>query len=281
MGEHDNCIELRTLPLGLLQVPDGQFGSSLAEVLEAWLGRYQHLPIYMAGMVGSLKGWINVDYVSTPASAALLSRGKHSFQLPWGVTGTIYPGISHQTDKQYDVMRGEEVQLLGLSLLTQKNELSAILPGTHSKHACIDRQQIVDFKSYLTGEVFSLLINHSLLGKGITLDDEFEETSFLAGVDDAQQGEFTHQIFLGWTHRLFGKLSDSQVGDYLSGMLIGFELKQTSQPFYYLVGNQKMCERYQFALNHLEKQSEIVCGDRCFLAGMIALKREEKHVYAI
>jgi len=277
MDVHDQVIEQKTLPLGLLQVPNGDFAAALADVLSTWLVTFEHLPIYMAGMVGSMKGWVNVDYVTTPANQAGIVSGTYSFDLPWGAKGVIFPGVSHQNGELYDVMRGEEVQLLGLVETTHQDNLHAIFPGTHAKHIVVEAANIQHFASYLTGEVFSLLTQHGLLGKGLPKHAEFCQRSFLKGVDASKDGEFTNRIFQGWTQRLFKQIDDAQVTDYLSGMLIGFELRNCNSPFYYIIGGEVLSHRYQLALKHLSIESEIIDGDQCFLAGMVTLINERVH----
>ncbi|GEA13690.1 2-dehydro-3-deoxygalactonokinase [Alteromonas sp. KUL49] len=275
MTENHTLIDSIARPMGLLQVPDGDFATALEHTLSEWLGDYQNLPIYMAGMVGSMKGWVNVPYASTPTSPRALVDGAYELSLPWGSKGVIFPGVSHsyESDK-YDVMRGEEVQIFGLSNIKDKGNFSAILPGTHSKHALFEEGELTHFASFLTGEFFSVLVNHTLLGSGLSLSSECDQESFAKGVADSGSGLLTNRVFLGWTHRLFEQLKVEQVGDYLSGMLIGYELRECSKEFVYLVGGDTLCARYQLAADYLDIETEIVSGDLTFLSGMIRLIKE-------
>ena len=133
MSKEHELLSTKSLPLGLLQVNNGEFAQTLEQVLKEWLVAYQDLPIFMAGMVGSLKGWVNVDYVSTPANTKSLASKSYSFVLPWGAKAYIVPGVCHQYDEdKFDVMRGEEIQVLGLAQYLNSSDFVAILPGTHS-----------------------------------------------------------------------------------------------------------------------------------------------------
>ncbi|MBU2881218.1 2-dehydro-3-deoxygalactonokinase [Psychrosphaera sp. B3R10] len=294
MSDTDQLIETKEAPMGLLQVPNNEFATALEALLNDWLDDYKSLPIYMAGMVGSMKGWVNVDYAHAPVSAPDLVAKAHVFALPWGPQAVIIPGVCYgyrdlldsraaekssldiaEVDK-YDVMRGEEVQILGLAAQHSQTELTAVLPGTHSKHAHVVDGKLTQFSSYLTGELFDLLTKHSLLGKGLPSDASSDNEAFIKGVDDGQSGEFSNRIFLAWTQRLFNSLNEAQIPDYLSGMLIGMELKKLPQKHIYIVGGKGLSLRYQLAAEHLGKTTTLVAGNDCFLAGMAILIKSIK-----
>lgn len=228
----------------------------------------------MAGMVGSMKGWVNVPYATAPVAAAELLEKAHSFELPWGAQATILPGVSFEPDAGvFDVMRGEEVQLFGLSAITGQSEFSAMLPGTHNKHVSFAGDKIEGFKSFLTGELYSVISDHMLIGKGLDSSQLGEHDAvFSEGViDGVATDQLTSTLFRAWTHRLFKRFNESEVPDYLSGLLIGNELKNLSSSHYYLVGGSGLCKRYEIALSTLGVASDRVSGNDCFLAGMRAL----------
>ncbi|MDU0356323.1 2-dehydro-3-deoxygalactonokinase [Paraglaciecola aquimarina] len=130
MDNTNQLVESKEAPLGLLQVQDGKFAETLETLLAAWLTDYKTLPIFMAGMIGSLKGWVNVDYVQTPAGAHDLVKKAHRFALPWGPEAVILPCVCHNYEgDNYDVMRGEEVQIFGLANVLQMDDFNAILLG--------------------------------------------------------------------------------------------------------------------------------------------------------
>lgn len=294
MSNTDQLIDTKEAPMGLLQVSNGEFANALETLLSDWLDDYKSLPIYMAGMVGSMKGWVNVDYAQTPVSAPDLIAKAYVFTLPWGPQAVIIPGVCYpyrdlldcganeksnldinELDK-YDVMRGEEVQILGLAEQYKQSELTAVLPGTHSKHAHVVNGKLTQFSSYLTGELYDVLTKHSLLGKGLTIGGLSDQEAFIKGVEDGQCGEFSNRIFLVWTRRLFKSLDEAQIPDYLSGMLIGMELKNLPQKHIYIVGGQGLSLRYQRAAEYLGKTTELVAGNDCFLAGMAILIKSIK-----
>ncbi|MGF1733762.1 2-dehydro-3-deoxygalactonokinase [Photobacterium satsumensis] len=276
MGKQGDVLDKVELSLGLLQVKEGEFAIELENVLSDWLDEYKHLPIFMAGMVGSQQGWANVDYAPTSVSARQLADKAYRFELPWGATATIVPGVSHQTENGlYDVMRGEEVQLFGLAKLTGMADLVAVMPGTHSKHAVFSKGELVEFSSYMTGELFSVISKHTILGRGLPEAEPLtDDLVFLKGVSEGQGEQLTNTLFMARTHRLFDNITDAEVLDYLSGVLIGNELKalDVKQAQVYLVGGSKLCERYQLACQELGIESTYINGDECFIAGMAAIQ---------
>ncbi|WP_111977178.1 2-dehydro-3-deoxygalactonokinase [Algibacillus agarilyticus] len=272
MDESGTVIDKKEQPMGLLQVEDGNFAAALESVLTGWIHNYQTTPVYMAGMVGSQMGWVNVDYTSTPVGEDSLANNVHSFELPWGAKATIIPGVSHQIDTgAFDVMRGEEVQLFGLSKVVKQDTLAVILPGTHSKHATFSHGKMTAFSSFMTGELFSVISKHTILGKGLPeqLDSPY---AFLKGVKEGKiTNKLTSTLFATRTHRLFNNIAETAVLDYLSGLLIGNELKSLTQDHVYLVGGTSLCERYKAACEALNISSTYLNGDECFLAGMTDL----------
>lgn len=265
--------------LGLLQVKNGLFAEALQSVLEPWMPSYKSLPVFMAGMVGSLKGWVNVAYAETEAGVADLLNKAHKFSLPWGPAAYIVPGVCHRlNDNVYDVMRGEEIQLFGLAEKENKVDFHAMLPGTHNKHVQVSKGKITAFRSFLTGEMFSVVSEHMLIGRGLDKKELGKHTdAFIKGVEDgANTSQLSATLFQCWTHRLFKNLNEQEILDYLSGMLIGNELRALEAKHYYLVGGSSLCERYRQACAHLSVDTTIVNGNDCFIAGMNRLSREIK-----
>ena len=273
LNHEDELIDTKSLSKGLLQISDGAFAESLQVILEDWIEDYKPLPIYMAGMVGSAKGWHQVEYSQTPASLNSIDDKAFRFTLPWQAPAVIFAGVSHMNDEeQPDVMRGDEIQIFGLSIIQNAANFSAILPGTHSKHISYEQNNIASFSSFMTGEMFSILLSHSLLGKEVPVTNGFQTDVFLKGLNDVQNGKLTNKLFLNWSKRLFGQLKVAEVADYLSGMLIGYELQNVNANFVYIIGSQGLSQRYALACEALSIQAKIVDGNACFLAGIIALK---------
>ncbi len=128
-----------------------------------------------------------------------------------------------------DVMRGEETQLAGCEWLNDQEGRLFIFPGTHSKHIIVKNNRAVDFKTYMTGEFFSLLSKNSILSNSVeesnqNLDGDILK-NFEVGVADSLQQNLLHASFLTRTNALFNKNTKKENYYYLSGVLIGAELR--------------------------------------------------------
>lgn len=257
-------------PCGLLSVEHAQFAATLQRMLMPWLQEYGNLPIAMAGMVGSQQGWIDVPYAPLPCTAGGIVAGTYAFTAPWGSPAWIIPGVSGASHfDQPDVMRGEEVQLLGLSQLHPAEKHFALLPGTHSKHVQMLAGKIAAFSTFMSGEIFSILSQHSLLGKSLPPQQE-DKSAFLLGVKTALRGApFTHLIFSARTRRLTGELAPAHVHSYLSGLTIGYELLAVpAGQQAWVVGSPALAERYLLASRLMDLTLTAVSGDECFIRGI-------------
>ncbi len=128
-----------------------------------------------------------------------------------------------------DVMRGEETQLAGCEPVNAEQERLFIFPGTHSKHVLVKKNKAVDFKTYMTGEFFSLLSRNSILSNNVeesirSLDGDILK-NFEEGVEKGQQQNLLHASFMIRTNGLFNRNTKKENYYYLSGLLIGTELK--------------------------------------------------------
>ncbi len=271
--------------IGLLSIQHGQFSQALEQVLSGWITDYRKLPIFMAGMVGSQQGWHDVPYVTTPAKIGDVANNAFTFDLEWGAKASIYPGVKHKNaQSQFDVMRGEEVQLIGARALLATDDFHAVLPGTHSKYAHVTNGVIQSFSTYMTGEMYSVLSKHTILGKDLSpAKAEFDSVAFLKGVEESSVESLTNQLFLARTHRLFKQLNSDDVLDYLSGLLIGHEVKSIiglincrKEPLN-LIGSYQLSKKYEMALNSLGFISQVLDGEECFIEGMKQLERELEH----
>lgn len=271
-GELVDTIEA---PMGLLQIKDGKFAEALEPKLKAMTPGYQYIPVLMAGMVGSASGWKEVPYVAAPASVSDVARSAVCFELPWGARARILPGVSYRSAELYcDVMRGEEVQVFGLPLITDTDNMHIVLPGTHSKHVDIRSGAISSFSTYFTGELYALLSHYSSVKPPLPAQEIVDENAFLKGVKRTADGALLNDIFSARALRLFGELADHEVADYLSGILIGNELNSSVHKNIYLVGGASLCARYALAAQELQIETHTFSGNTCFLNGIARIIKE-------
>ena len=214
---------VETLPSGdgALTLKAGEHEPYLARRLAGW----PRLPILACGMVGARQGWREAAYAPCPAGLAEIAGALLAIPTDMGEV-RIAPGLS-ATDRAGapDVMRGEETQILG-ALAAGCGDGIYVLPGTHSKWARVERGRILGFDTYMTGEVFSVLRTHSVLGRMMAPERSGE--GFARGVLAARElerpGDLLHAIFAARTFGLFETMPADQLGEYLSGLLIGAEI---------------------------------------------------------
>lgn len=225
--------------------------AAFAQAFAAVTGDWPALPVLACGMVGSQHGWREAAYAPCPADAAELAR--QALKLNERVH--ILPGLMHDGE-QPDVMRGEETQIVGaLALHPELSTQSClVLPGTHSKWARVEAGRVTGFATHMTGELYALLRQHSVLARLMpTAEAAPSPAAFVAGVDAARKdGALGHQLFAVRTLGLFKRLQPEQLPDYLSGLLIGHEIASELKPGaparIALVGDPALCERYALAL---------------------------------
>lgn len=256
---------------GMKFIPNGMFEQEILQLFEQYkfLYDFKDNVVCMAGMVGAKNGWYEVPYLKAPISLEKLVSGLHTFNLSWQVPAFIVPGMSI-TNKfgLFDVMRGEETQLLGLCTLTSEENLSVILPGTHSKHATVQGRQLTDFYTMMTGELFALLNQYSILTQGMPENYE-DDAGFLKGVEVGFSVPLSNALFSTRTQCLNQQLAPESVRSYLSGIIIGNEISYLSaEQTHYVIGSKGIAARYIKALAHLNYQHKAVDGETCFLQGI-------------
>lgn len=231
----------------------GRFAAVLAELIGEWPG-----DILLCGMIGSRNGWIEQPYLPCPADADALAAAMQPHQaaeLP-GRTLWFVPGVALQPrNGAPDVMRGEETQLVGLMAALGGGRHSACLPGTHSKWARIEGTRLLDFATVMTGELYAVLRHHSILGT--LMDDgdgQLHERAFDQGVErSGTPGGLAHHVFGARTLGLFEQLPHDALASYLSGVLIGHEIRDRPPAggLVHLVGSPALAQRYARALSLL------------------------------
>ena len=269
--------EERQFPRGILTVPAGEFPAVFEPCFGDWLQASDALCL-LSGMVGSRQGWQEAAYCPCPAGFAEL--GQHLLWLQPGRMA-IVPGLSVEQHEglafaQHDVMRGEEVQIFGALALLGLQDATVVLPGTHSKWAQVARGRVGGFRSFMTGEVYALLSQHSILARTLPADASFHEGTFTQAVRLAQRSpSVLSSIFATRTLALFDTLPAAHHPSFLSGLLIGEELR-AMRPApgaeLLLVGSSGLTSRYQLGLQALGLQARCL-GDEATWAGHQALAR--------
>jgi len=255
-----HSLEQRQSAMGVMKVPDGGFGSVLVELCGDWMQAHR-IPLIASGMVGSRQGWKEAPYLSCPATLkqAALQLTKVQFDDPVAGKHCVYiaPGLKCIDEHaQTDVMRGEETQIWGAQLPPSS---ICVLPGTHSKWIWLDASgDFQNFKTFMTGEMYSLLTQYSILGRLMDVPETgapLKQDVFLRGVSLGVSGhaEVLHTLFAARTTGLMGHLNATELPDFLSGILIGAEIGSASLNAVtqvHLIGEGSLCERYARAFQH-------------------------------
>lgn len=213
--------DTRSATLGIGSLRDGRFASALDTLLDDW--RADDVPRIACGMIGSRQGWIEAPYVECPAELAMFGRALTA--TPGGELKIVPGARCVDAAGVPDVMRGEETQLVG-AIRGDDGQVLAILPGTHSKWAIVERGCLVEFASFMTGELYAVLLAHSILGRMAAERGGESMAAFDRGVTRGCAGVgLAHAIFGARTLALGGELAADEVGDWLSGVLIGDEIR--------------------------------------------------------
>ncbi len=279
LGDSGAVIEARQQPWGILHLPEGGYAAALKAVAGDWLDAMPGLPVIASGMVGSAQGWREAAYASCPADGRSLAAQLLAFEAWRGVQLHIVPGV-RCGDGRPDVMRGEETQIIGV--LSRQPALAAkaslVMPGTHCKWVRVADGCIAEFNTYMTGELFALLAQHSILGRpareagGAALSD----SAFERGVSAvrAHGAGATPLLFSARTLVLTGQLAAADSLEYLSGLLVGEEIRcallawpDAGGAAHTLVGDPSLCERYRRALALFDMQS-LAAADGAAPAGL-------------
>jgi len=249
LGDAGAVLAEKSAPLGILKVPNGDFAAVFREVCGDWLAPSR--PAIASGMIGSRQGWVEASYAPCPAGFEALARG-----LAWAETGgarlAIVPGVSCvDASGVPDVMRGEETQVFGA---LDAADGVCVLPGTHSKWVTVAGGRIESFATYMTGELFALLREHSILARLMSVDAAHAPAAFRRGWEAglAGAGALLHRLFGTRTLGLFGQLTPEEAPSYLSGLLIGDEVRTAGRgragSTVTVIGDPVLCERYREVL---------------------------------
>ncbi|MGK0602540.1 2-dehydro-3-deoxygalactonokinase [Yokenella regensburgei] len=267
------CLESRQSEAGVTRLNGRTPQAVLAEVTEGW--RNGSTPVVMAGMVGSNVGWKIAPYLPVPVHFSAIGEQLTTV----GDNIWIVPGLSVQRDDNYNVMRGEETQLLGARTLAASSLY--VMPGTHSKWVQADSQQVHDFHTVMTGELHHLLLTYSLVGAGLP-PQQTSPGAFAAGLERGLASPaILPQLFEVRARHVLGALPREQVSEFLSGLLIGAEVASQSTKFagqsVTLVAGSTLTARYLQAFKACGTQVVAVDGDNAFQAGIRSITHAVAH----
>jgi 2-dehydro-3-deoxygalactonokinase len=255
--------------LGFTSVPPGGFPDEVKAVRD----RLGDLPLLMAGMVGARGGWVPAPYLPCPLDLATLTSSL--IEVP-GERAFIVPGASFVDGQRGDVIRGEETQFFGAVEAGMCGADALVChPGTHNKWALMEGGRLTRFRSVMTGEMFSILKAQSLLKAWLDAEAHPGE-AFAEGVARGLEGRaLTADLFTVRARVLLGSLAESDVASFVSGLLIGADLrtglKGMPEGELVVMGRGALTRLYSAALTQLGRPNHEVDGEAAFLAGTNAI----------
>ena len=248
LGADGAILDRRAAASGILYVEAGAFAAALHAEIGDWLAGGERR-VLLCGMIGSRQGWQEVPYLPCPAGAAELAGAVAEVAFA-GAETRLVPGLT-TVDAQGvpDVMRGEETKIVGALDALDGNGL-VCLPGTHAKWVRLHDRRIAGFTTHMTGEVFGALREHTILGR-MMRDAPLDIAAFDRGVArSADPGGLLHHLFGVRALGLMGSLTEEAGPSYLSGLLIGTEVRNavTSGATVHLIGAEHLSARYARAI---------------------------------
>lgn len=257
---------------GMGKLPRDGFEPALVRLIGPWLAGKP--PILACGMVGSRQGWCEAPYRTVPCTPVDRSGLMAAPTTDPRLQVLIAPGLKQ--DRPADVMRGEETQIAGALRLMPGYDGVLCLPGTHSKWAHVSAGEVVSFQTFMTGEMFALLSEQSVLRHGMQ-GDGWDDAAFDIGLSDAlsRPERIAARLFSLRAEGLLSGLPPATARARLSGLLIGIELA-AARPYWLgqrvtLIGAEKLSAAYARALRAQGVEARSLPATACTLAGLASL----------
>ncbi|HEY5806374.1 MAG TPA: 2-dehydro-3-deoxygalactonokinase [Povalibacter sp.] len=261
----------------------GRFETLFADLTSPWTERHGRLPAVLCGMVGSTIGWTNVPYVACPCAPeriadAMTALSEHAVH--------IAPGLSCRNRNQSpDVLRGEETQLLG-AIRLQPDLARGLhllcLPGTHTKWVVLEDGAVREFVTSVTGELFAVVNQHSVLvrGEGESADGDAAFQRAAEHVLQHPAAALPHLLFECRSRQVAGELTRADAPHFLSGLLIAHDVLSATRIFadaaaatssVTLIGTPQLMRLHKRVLTNLRLRADCIDGTDASLAGLTFL----------
>ncbi|WP_461533952.1 2-dehydro-3-deoxygalactonokinase [Sinomicrobium sp.] len=203
-------------------------------------------PIVISGMASSSIGWFELPYSSLPFALDGSGLNYKIIEIPsFSHPVLLLSGICSDDD----IMRGEEIQLLGCYTNAETDSVY-VFPGTHSKHIHIKDGKVISFRTYMTGEIFQLLTENSILKDNVEKSVALHCEDFVSGIHHARENNFLNALFKVRTNEVLHKMNKANNYSFLSGLLIGTEILELSKNDHhiYLCPHKNLSKNYTIAI---------------------------------
>ena len=277
IGEEDNVLAFRESNEGMKDLQQNEFEPVLLKLIESWLDDTKVTTVMACGMVGSKQGWVETPYLKTPCVPIDNQQLTIATTKDNRIKVNFVPGVMQNNSA--DIMRGEETQIAGF--INKNPDFNGVvcLPGTHTKWVNVKEGQITSFKTFMTGELFGVISNHTLIRHSISIKG-WNQAGFEAGIHEGfnNPGSIASNLFSLRAESIVNDLDRDQARSTLSGLLLGVELNG-AQTFWensnvIIIGSQLLSNNYHQGLKILGGQCQLFSLETATLSGLSFAYRE-------
>ncbi|SCZ10510.1 2-dehydro-3-deoxygalactonokinase [Microvirga guangxiensis] len=281
--ENETILDQVSSEEGVSALQKGEHRGVFLKHCGRWLEAEPNAPVLLVGMVGSREGWVEAPYATCPAGVAEIAKALIPVEIGNGRKGHIIPGLfCEPAPGAADVMRGEETLVLGTGI---ENGV-VCSAGTHPKWILVREGRIERFATYMTGEMYALMLEHSMIGRPAT--EPADQKGFDMGLDAAQRNSGTdgaarvgllHLLFCARAAVVSGRMASNLLAPYLSGLLTGDEINGALAQFgrpssVTILADHARADLYVHALARLGIKTELKVPQQALLAGLTRIVRE-------
>lgn len=256
---------------GMLSLETGDFEPLLLEKISNWVAGDVNIPVLCCGMVGAKQGWLEAPYATVPYnlmqdtdSVKVICRGN---RLDVRILGGL------KQNNPADVMRGEETQIRGFLSVFSDFDGIICLPGTHTKWVHVSAGEVVSFRTFISGELFALMSNYSVLKYSVN-SDGWSDQEFKSAVSESISNpqKIFSDFFKLRADDLLNKVAKSVLRSKLSGYIIGAELAG-AKPYWLgqnvvILADNNLSKTYKAALEGQGIFAQEVDATKCTLDGL-------------
>ena len=262
---------------GMKDLQQNEFEPVLLRLIENWLDNKKITPIMACGMVGARQGWVETPYLKTPCVPIDKTQLTVASTKDPRIQVNLVPGVMQH--KPADIMRGEETQIAGFIKENPSFDGIVCLPGTHTKWVNVRAGQIENFRTFMTGELFGVISNNTLIKHSIE-SEGWDQVSFDNGVIKGfdNPGLITADLFSLRSESIVNDLDSNSARATLSGLLLGVELNGAKNYWkdkkVILIGSELLTNNYQKGLKILGGKSLSFSLEAATLSGLTSAYME-------
>ena len=277
IGEEDNVLAFRESNEGMKDLQQNEFEPVLLRLIESWLDDTKVTTVMACGMVGAKQGWVETPYLKTPCVPIDNNQLTTANTNDQRIKVHLVPGVMQ--NHPADIMRGEETQIAGFINKNKGFKGVVCLPGTHAKWVNIQEGQISSFKTLMTGKLFGVITNHTLIRHSTSIKG-WNQESFEEGIHEGfnNPGLIASNLFSLRAESIVNNMDRDQARSTLSGLLLGVELNGAQNYWkgknVTLIGSELLSNNYHEGLRVLGGESQLFSLETATLSGLSSAYRD-------